>query len=232
MKLFEIASKYDTDKDISSGYLDNYSKYFSPIKNNEIYLLELGVFKGGSLRLWKEYFQRGKIVGIDFKLKDDFNEDRIVAYEGRQEDVDFLDRISLTNAPDGFDIIIDDCSHFGNLTKISFWHLINNHLKSGGIYVIEDWGTGYWDSWLDGKCYDANRFKTSKFEKIQHLLFKNKNHHRIISHDYGLVGFIKELIDEVGIDDITNPDRGVPPQIQSRLKSMEIFPGQVFIIKN
>ena len=54
-------------------------------------------------------------------------------------------------APEGFDIIIDDASHFGDLTKIAFWHLLDNHLKPSGLYVIEDWGTGYWSDWPGGK---------------------------------------------------------------------------------
>ncbi|MCD4680087.1 MAG: hypothetical protein K8S00_06850 [Bacteroidales bacterium] len=231
MELKELASKYDTDKQISGGYLDNYSKYFSPLKNKEICLLELGVFKGGSLKLWKEYFKQGKIIGLDFKLQDNLNEDRIITYEGKQQDTNLLDKISNINSPNGFDIIIDDCSHFGDLTKISFWHLFNNHLKSGGIYVIEDWGTGYWDMWPDGKCYDENKFKISKLEKIKSRLFKNKADCRIKSHDYGLVGFVKELIDEVGRGDITHPKRGVAPPQPSKIKSMEIFLGQVFIVK-
>jgi len=232
LELKELASKYDTDKQISGGYLDNYSKYFSPLKNNEVCLLELGVLKGGSLKLWKEYFKQGKIIGIDFKLQDNIDEERIKTYEGRQEDTDFLDKISNINAPEGYDIIIDDCSHYGNLTKASFWHLFNNHLKSGGIYVIEDWGTGYWDMWPDGKCYNENSFKITKLEKFRSKLFKNKAEFRIRSHDYGLVGFVKELIDEVGIGDITHPDRGVAPAKQSKIRSMEIFFGQAFIVKN
>ena len=50
--------------------------------------------------------------------------------------------VARKTAPEGFDIIIDDASHFGDLTKIAFWHLLYNHLKPSGLYVIEDWGTG------------------------------------------------------------------------------------------
>lgn len=55
-------------------------------------------------------------------------------------------------APGGFDIIIDDSSHIGEFTKTAFWHLVDSHLKPGGIYAIEDWFTGYWDDWSDGKA--------------------------------------------------------------------------------
>jgi len=62
----------------------------------------------------------------------------------------FLSEVACKTAPEGFDIIIDDASHLGKLTKIAFWHLFETHLKGGGFYVIEDWGTGYWSDWPDG----------------------------------------------------------------------------------
>ena len=62
-----------------------------------------------------------------------------------------MSRVANETAPDGFDIIIDDASHIGEFTKRSFWYLFDHHLKPGGLYVIEDWLTGYVDNWPDGK---------------------------------------------------------------------------------
>ena len=56
---------------------------------------------------------------------------------------------------------------------------------------------------------------------------------RLKSHDYGMVGFVKQLIDELGMDMITNPRRGSKvPFRESKFQKMEIFPGLVFILKN
>jgi len=231
MELKELANQFDTDKKLSHGYLENYSRYFSQIKVNKLVLLELGVFKGGSLKLWKEYFKNGHIVGFDKKLKEDFTDERIIAYEGNQDDTELLSNIAKKEAPNGFDIIIDDCSHIGELTKISFWHLFEKHLKPGGIYVIEDWGTGYWDRWHDGRNYDSSRFKATLWEKITDFLFGTRSTKRIKSHDFGLVGFVKELIDEIGIAGITDSRYGIPPQKNPKFKSIEYLNGQVFIIK-
>jgi len=54
---------------------------------------------------------------------------------------------------------------------------------------------------------------------------------RFKSHNYGLVGFVKELIDEVGMDIITSPKGN--PQIKHKreINNIDIFPGQVFIVK-
>jgi hypothetical protein len=55
--------------------------------DKEITLLEVGIHKGGSLRLWHDYFPRGQIVGVDLKLPIGFVADeRIQVFEGSQED--------------------------------------------------------------------------------------------------------------------------------------------------
>lgn len=245
------AVNYDTDKVEHSHYLRNYEKFFQPLVDREIRLLELGVYKGGSLLLWRDFFTRGVVVGLDLNpvaVSDESG--RIRLYQGQQQDTGLLDQIAKENAPEGFDIIIDDCSHIGELTRISFWHLFDNHLKSGGIYVIEDWSTGYWDTFFDGVAFSNQpnlKFSPGLFRirsTLAHLqrsapalnrilrvvkrLFNRKQFH---SHDYGLVGFIKELVDECGMADISRADKGTPPFRVSKFREMRIAPGQVFIFK-
>ena len=64
-------------------------------------------------------------------------------------------------------IIIDDCSHIGEFTALSFWHLFDRHLKPGGLYVIEDWGTGYMRGTPDGKAYVPPRGVTSLRSRLR-----------------------------------------------------------------
>lgn len=73
----------------------------------------------------------------------------------------------------------------GKLTRETFNHLFDQHLKPGGVYVIEDWGTGYWDSWPDGKKVVPG-----------------------VPHNEGMVGFVKELIDEAGMDNLSKTSCG------------------------
>jgi len=209
---------YDTDKGLRPEYLRLYEECFEPFVDKDIKLLELGVDRGVSLLLWRDYFEKGIIVGLDINpCHVDDPTGRIRIYQGAQQDTDLLDCIAKEQAPEGFDIIIDDCSHIGELTRISFWHLFENHLKPGGIYAIEDFATGYIDNWIDGRrfrpihysAYDRLRFRTALF--IESLLSKRVFHpfpsiskyirrytlykRRIHSHDYGMVGFVKELVD-------------------------------------
>jgi hypothetical protein len=258
----EMLTKTHHNTDKNETYLRSYERYFAPLKNDNICLLELGVLHGGSLLLWRDYFPNGTIVGVDMNPAEiDDETGRVQVYQGLQQDTSFLDHVRDDAAPDGFDIVIDDASHIGELTRISFWHLLDFHLKPGGIYVIEDWRTGYWDRYPDGKSYGWPKMEGGVRDNMRRLtdsllvrlgktsvasglhryliiLLEKMRHHivykrRFPSHDYGMVGFIKELVDELGMDMITNPARGSKlPQREPKFSRMEICPGQVFVIKN
>lgn len=204
-----------------ANYLRIYENLFEPLENEAIRLLEIGVKQGGSLLMWNNYFPKGLIAGIDVNKVEDFpDEPRIHIFVGRQEDTHFLDEVAQKVAFDGFDIIIDDGSHLGALTKISFWHLFNHHLKPGGLYVIEDWKCGYWDDWPDGRA------ATSEREAMP-----APAQQRFPSHDYGMVGFVKELVDECGADQLSRGSRSGIPTQKSRFWSMTFSQGLVIVRK-
>lgn len=193
---------YDSDK-IRIGYLDVYDPILVPWVDKEIKLLELGIHKGGSLQLWRDYFSRGIIVGIDIKLPEHFVAgERIQLFQGSQADTRFLSEVADKVAPEGFDIIIDDASHIGALTKAAFWHLFENHLKPGGLYAIEDWCTGYWDDFPDGKRFNIANFLASSVQSLSSEAAAKSMKVPFPCHSYGMVGFVKELIDEQGAGSI------------------------------
>ncbi len=58
--------KYGTDKSsVSLNYLNKYDLFLKKFHNEKITLLELGVNKGASIMIWKEYFCKAEIVGVD-----------------------------------------------------------------------------------------------------------------------------------------------------------------------
>jgi SAM-dependent methyltransferase len=239
--LAEIAQGFDTDKAIP--YIDHFERHFSHLRDKPIKMLELGVFHGGSLLMWHEYFWSGLIVGLDIKRNPiKAMPERMRFYQGSQDDEVLLDRIGAECAPDGFDIVIDDASHIGQLARASFRNLFQRHVKPGGIYVVEDWGTGYWHAWPDGKGYQpiqekdpgthANVLLKRVFRKLGWV-----DHRAIDSnfpvHNFGMVGFIKQLVDEIAWADVTAPNRGnsdLPPRV-SAIHEMTIYNGHAFIVK-
>lgn len=121
-----------TDKYWNHEYTLLYDKEFAHLRDKKFKLLEIGVKKGASLKLWQEAFPKAKIYGID--IKDEGIKDFKIFY-GKQQDPIFLENVA--KKIDGLDVVIDDGSHKPEHQKASFetlWPLIN----SNGIYVIED----------------------------------------------------------------------------------------------
>jgi 23S rRNA U2552 (ribose-2'-O)-methylase RlmE/FtsJ len=90
------------------GYLPLYDLFFDEFKNKKINILEIGIDKGYSLKLWSKYFKKAKIVGIDIN-KIDLKYQNVELFFGDQTDINFLSKIISKYKK--FDIIIDDGSH-------------------------------------------------------------------------------------------------------------------------
>jgi hypothetical protein len=132
-----------------------------------------------------------------------------------------MDAIASQASPSGLDIIIDDASHIGSLTAATFQILFYKHLKPGGLYSIEDWGTGYWESWPDGS--------RPAYSDLQQ--FKNRGN-QFPSHQDGMVGFVKQLLDECALRDILHPKFGVPGSRRSYVRSIHFSNGLAIIEKS
>ena len=131
--------QYNTDK-FKHGLIDEYIKIFDHLKDEKLNILEVGIFNGGSLLWMADYFKNASISGIDLKLPD-ISHERIKMSVCDQENLINLDRIGKELGK--FDIIIDDGSHEFLKTEGTNIALFP-YLKSGGLYIIEDFIADYW----------------------------------------------------------------------------------------
>ena len=150
--LFDAFSA-DTNVHKWHHYFDIYTKHFDQYRDRPINMLEIGVFRGGSLRMWKDYFHPDStIVGIDIDktCKDHEIADRNVYVRiGSQADLKFLAEVNEEFGP--FDIILDDGSHKTHHQNISFGALFRSALKDGGCYMVEDVHSNYWLKLVDSE---------------------------------------------------------------------------------
>jgi len=144
--LENIAIKYGADKQFE-GYTKYYEMFFDRIRYERVTLLEIGVLKGASMRMWEEYFPEGNISGIDIDPAcTKHSSSRIRVFIGNQLDRDFLmNVIDRTGSPD---VIIDDGGHKMS-QQIGTFEVLFQFLKPGGIYVVEDLHTSYVDHFKD-----------------------------------------------------------------------------------
>jgi len=124
-------------------YFDVYDRHFSQFRNKEIVILEIGVYQGGSLQMWRDYFgPKAKIYGIDINPKcKELEEENTRIFIGSQSDRNFLREIKKSIPP--FDILIDDGGHTMEQQIVSFEELFD-HVKEEGVYLCEDLHTSYW----------------------------------------------------------------------------------------
>jgi hypothetical protein len=193
--LTKLAKIYKTDKWGDHFYTPHYTTHFKKFKYKKIILLEIGVggnenprLGGGSLRMWKKYFPKGKIFSIDIYDKSFHEEKRISIYKGSQIDKPFLmNLVAKTSKPD---IIIDDGSHF-NKHVIETFGVLFPMLKEGGIYVIEDVQSSYWP-YFGGDNHDLNNPNTTMnfFKKLTDSL----NYKEFIKPDYQPTYFDENII--------------------------------------
>jgi hypothetical protein len=135
-----------------SQYFDAYQALFAARRAAPLRILEIGVYKGSSLRLWRKYFAHAGtlIVGIDTRpdcIRYDAPSEGIRVKIGSQDDGPFLAGVVAEFGP--FDLIIDDGSHHSSHQIASFNHLFGPALKDSGIYVVEDLHANYWPPWRD-----------------------------------------------------------------------------------
>ncbi len=149
----ELYEAFTADTDVHKWhhYFDIYTRHFEPYRSKPIKMLEIGVFRGGSLRMWKKFFHPDSvIVGIDIDKRCrqyEIADQQVYVRIGSQADADFLATVNKEFGP--FDIILDDGSHKTYHQLVSFTSLFRGALKDGGCYMVEDTHTSYWTSHVD-----------------------------------------------------------------------------------
>jgi len=137
-----------------------YEDLVGHLRDQPLNVLEVGVFHGGSTLLLAGYFPTSRILAVDIQepplvFYDELREreltDRVKVVMVSQADAAGLQgTIESFFGSQQLDLIIDDASHLYSQTRATFDIVFGQYVKPGGIYVIEDWGCGYWPLWDDG----------------------------------------------------------------------------------
>lgn len=130
-------------------YFDAYEHHFERFRGREVHIMEIGVFRGGSLQMWKHYFgPQAHIYGVDVDPAcKQYEEDRVRVFTGSQAERSFLR--SLRSEVPRVDILIDDGGHTMEQQITTFEELFE-HVASDGVYLCEDIHTSYWGEFGGG----------------------------------------------------------------------------------
>lgn len=139
-----IANQVQADKgSFYHDYTRVYSNYFKDLRNKPIRFLEIGIYKGNSVKLWETYFPLAELHFIDITSQNiEYFSSRSAYHFLNQEDISAL-KLLAESIGKPFDIIIDDGGHTMN-QQINSLIALFPYVKSGGMYIIEDLHTSYW----------------------------------------------------------------------------------------
>jgi hypothetical protein len=147
-----------------SNYGDIYDKHFAKFRDQPINILEIGVLRGGSMRMWEKYFPKANIFGIDIDEEClQYQSDRTKIFIGDQSDVSFLRNVKAKIPR--IDILIDDGSHRAKDQKITFDEMYY-HVRKPGVYLIEDIELNYWPSKDKDKPDNFMTYMKSKIDEL------------------------------------------------------------------
>lgn len=161
LTLGQICSLYATDKNILHCYVDRvYEDLFRDIRASAENVLEIGLERGASVLMWRDYFTKATITGINDKPCPQLEgRERVRLVVGDAYSYEIADSV-----PGGFDVIIDDGPH----TLESMTFVIKEYLgklAKGGMLVIEDIQDFNWTNILrrmvpDGHAVDVRDLRT------------------------------------------------------------------------
>lgn len=118
-------------------YFEIYHRHFKKFVDREVHVLEIGVYSGGSLEMWRDYFGPGCYVyGVDIEEACKvYQNDYTKIFIGDQADHKFW-KVFKDKVP-RIDILIDDGGHQAEQQIVTLEEMLP-YLSPGGIYLCED----------------------------------------------------------------------------------------------
>jgi len=118
-------------------YFDVYQRHLSKFVGREVHVVEIGIYSGGSLSLWKDYFgDQCHIYGVDIEEAcRTYESDRVRVMIGDQADRTFWSEFKKSVPI--VDIVIDDGGHLAEQQLVTLEELLP-HIRWGGVYLCED----------------------------------------------------------------------------------------------
>lgn len=231
-------------------YFAIYDELFCRYRNKDITFVEIGVFGGGSLFMWREFFgPKARIIGIDLNPNaKKWEEHGFEIFIGSQSDENFWQKFIQEIGK--VDVILDDGGHTYE-QQIVTTEMLLPMIKDGGMLVVEDTHTSYMNG-FGSQQHSFINYTKNMMDKINHRFgslnsLKMDNRVWSIQSFESIVAFhinhqesnlLSEPTDNKGIDDSAQDYRyHGNPVIEnfnknvSRFKFLKHIPGMKFLAK-
>jgi hypothetical protein len=186
-----MASKYSSIK--HSSYFHVYEKLLSPYKGREITFVEVGVYNGGSLFMWRDFFgPKARIIGVEFNPDAKrWEEDGFEIHIGDQSDVNFWVDFYKKIGP--IDVLLDDGGH-SNEQQIVTVAESASHMNDGGVIIVEDTHTSYMAQFGNPSKYSFMNYAFDVVHSINNRFPAVKSSDNSVSPAVSSVGFYESIV--------------------------------------
>lgn len=118
-------------------YWDIFHRHLQKFRGRPVSIAEIGVYSGGGLLLWHDYFGPScTVYGVDIQPQcRKFEREWCKVFIGNQGDREFWK--NFKQQVPRLDILIDDGSHDAGHQAITLEEMLP-HLQPGGVYLCED----------------------------------------------------------------------------------------------
>ena len=150
MSLEKIVDNSRTDKNTLHSYLPLYQKLLMSKKETAKNVLEIGIFSGGSIKLWSDFFTNATVYGLDIMNINNVwegikNKNKIILHTSCDAYNNDFFNTNFLNKNIKCDFMLDDGPHSLESMK-QFIKLYSQIMTDDGILIIED--VQSWD-WID-----------------------------------------------------------------------------------
>jgi hypothetical protein len=147
-------------------YFDVYDELFFSYRNKKITFVEIGVYGGGSLFMWRNFFgPKARIIGIDLNpIAKKWEKFGFEIFIGNQSSHSFWNKVKKKIGK--IDIVLDDGGHTYEQQIITAVSLLEN-IKDNGMLVVEDTHTSYMEGFGPVE-YSFINYVKELIDKINH----------------------------------------------------------------
>jgi hypothetical protein len=118
-------------------YFELYDRHLRKFVGRHVTVVEVGVYSGGSMPMWRHYFGEGcRVHGVD--VQEDcraYEDSHTTIHIGDQADRVFWKR--FRESVPTVDVLIDDGGHQPEQQMVTLEEMLH-HLRPGGVYICED----------------------------------------------------------------------------------------------
>jgi hypothetical protein len=193
LKIYEsyMTSKYSSIKHTS--YFHVYENLLTPFRGKDITFVEVGVYNGGSLFMWRDFFgPKARIIGVEFNPDaKHWESEGFEIHIGDQSDANFWRDFYTKVGP--VDVVLDDGGH-SNAQQIVTVAESVAHINDGGMIVVEDTHASYLAQFGNPSKYSFMNYAFDVVHSINNRFPLVKSSNNLLSAHVSSVQFYDSIV--------------------------------------